>query len=304
MKIYFLSSTPCMLSLNGVFFGVTDDFERSAEVNLTDRIFVKFTPEGALPIGFFLTEETLSTPPLGCEVYLLRDGVAIYARTFTPVDFTLRPIAQQRFDNTLVSVFQQGHIQLSIQSPDGFFTSTLPPSFSVCTLSMHADLVFIEGQNHLAVYTKAGICVFLEEIVSFSVEKNELNATLPLSNCLGRLADCSWLLHENGCERTRFTLRQARTLSGETDEEKIAEELLPFAFFESVLLQANYTDLLADGLAEQADKIVDFLGDFRGVCLTNDPHTCGLIREKAPRLFEVSYFTVTVEHGKITDITG
>jgi hypothetical protein len=293
-----------MLSLNGVFFGVTDDFERSAEVNLSDRIFVKFTPEGAMPLGFFLTEDTLSTPPLGCEVYLLRDGAAIYARTFTPVDFTLRPIAQQRFDDTLVSVFQQGHIQVSIQSPDGFFTSTLPPSFSVCTLSMHAGLVFIEGQNHLAVYTKTGNCVLLEEIVDFSVTQNQLNATLPLSNCLGRVAECRWALHENGCDRTHFTLRQAHTLSGETDEVKIAEELLPFAFFESVLLGGNYAEFLADGLAEQADKIAAFLGDFRGVCLTNDPSTCGLIREKATNVFEVSYFTVTIENGKIINVTG
>jgi tRNA A37 methylthiotransferase MiaB len=30
----------------------------------------------------------------------------------------------------------------------------------------------------------------------------------------------------------------------------------------------------------------------------------GLIREKAPRLFEVAYYTVTVKDGKITDITG
>lgn len=304
MKIYFLSSKPCMLSLNGAFFGVTDTFERFADVNLSDRVFAKFTPEGALPIGFFITEDLLSTPPLGCEVYLLRDGIAVRARDFPPSDYTLRPITQQRFGDTLVSVFQQGHIQCSFQSPDGFFTSTLPPAFAHCTLSAQAGLFFLEGQNFLAVYTKTGDCVLMEEILSFSVEENELNATLPLSDSLGRIADCTWKLDENGCARTRFTLRQARTLHGETDGEKIAEELLPYAFFESVLLGADCADYLSDELAGKAARLAGFLGDFKGVCTTHDPRTCGLIREKKPRLFEVSYYTVTIENGKITDISG
>ena len=304
MKIYFLSSQPCMLSLNGVFFGVTDSFERFAEICLTDRVFAKFTPEGCLPIGFFLTEEILSTPPLGCEVYLLKEGAAIYARDFPPANFTLRPIAQKRFDDILVSVFQQGGLQLTMQTANDFFTATLPPSFSVCTLSSHAGLFFIEGENCLALYTRAGKCVFMEEMEGFSVTENELNATLPLSDALGRVADCAWLLDENGCYRTRFSLRQARAHDGETDEEKIADELLAYAFFESVLLGIDCADFLSDDLRIKARDIVGFLGDFKGVAITRDPFTCGLIREKAPRLFELAYFTATVENGKITDITG
>ena len=144
----------------------------------------------------------------------------------------------------------------------------------------------------------------MEEVLSFSVADGTLNATLPLSDCLGRVADCAWLLSKQGCQRTAFTLRQTRTQTGETDERKIAEELLPYAFFESVLLGVNYAEFLADELADKADQIVGFLGDFAGVCLTQDPHTCGLIRKKAPRLFEVAYYTVTTENGKITDITG
>ena len=303
MKIYFLSSTPCMLTLNGTFFGTTDKFERFADICLTDRIFVKFTPEGGLPIGFFATETLLSTPPLGCEVYLLRDGIAIYARDFPPADFTLRPIAQQRFDNTLVSVFQQGYTQISIQSPAGFFTDTLPPVFADCKLSSHAGFYFIEGKNHLAVYTATGECVLLEEVLSFDVMDEELHACLPLSDCLGRTADCVWSLQGNTCVRTHFTLRQNHTQAGETDKEKIAEELLPYAFFQSVLLGVNYANFLSDELTDKANEVVDFLGNFHSVCITDNPFTCGLIQKKAPRLFEVVYFTVTIENGKITDIS-
>lgn len=302
MKIYFLSSQPCELSLNGVFFGIVDNFERFAEIDLSDRIFAKFTPEGALPIGFFITEEILSTPPAGCEVYLMKDAIAVFAREFPPSDLTLQPIVQERFGNNLVTVFRQGGIYLSMKTDYGFFIASLPPSFSICKLSFRSDLFFVEGQDCLAVYTKTGKCVFLEQILSFEVHENELIATLPLSDSLKRVAECSWLLSENGCERTKFTLQQERTTSGDISQEKIAEELLPFAFFESVLIGANYAELLSPELTEKADDIRSFLGDFEAVTLTDQPTTCGLVRKKAERLYEVTYFTAKIENGKIVDL--
>lgn len=303
MKVYFLSSQPCMLSLNGTFYGTTDDFERFAEINLSDHIFVKFSPEGAHPVSFFLTEEILTTPPNGCEVYLLKGGIAIRAYDFAPIDCTLQPITQKRFDEVTVSVFKQGRVQVSLQAPNGFFTSTLPPAFAVCTLSMHRGLFFVEGENHLAVYTREGKCVLLEEVLSFSVTESTLTATLPLSDTLGRVADCVWNLDETGCHRAQFSLRQARAHDGDNDEVKIREELLPYTFFERVLLKENYAELLSDDLRPKAENVVGFLGEFHGVSLTPTPYTCGLIREKAPRLYEVNEFTVKIEDGKIVDIT-
>lgn len=304
MKIYFLSSQPCMLSLNGVFYGTTDSFERFAEISLTDKVFAKFTPEGRQPIGCFLTETLLTTPPIGCEVYLLRDGIALLAKDFPPSDFTLRPIAQQRFGEDLVSVFQQGDVQVSFQTPLGFFNAHLPSSFSACKLSKHGDFYLLEGENQLAVFTRAGERVLLEEFLTFSATETELNATLPLSDALGRVADCTWKFDGAHLRRTQFTLRQAHTANGETDETAIAEELLPYAFFQGVLWGDNYARYLSDELQPKAKQLMNFLGEFQGVCITADPYTCGLIRQKAERLFEVSYFTVAVKEGKIRDITG
>ena len=303
MKIYFLSSQPCALSLNGVYFGVTDNFERFADVCLSDRVFAKFTPEGRLPIAFFITEEILHTPPLGCEVYIMKDSIAIFARDFPPIDFTLRPISQERFGNLLATLYQQGNVQLSLQTPENFVNAYLPPSFAHGKLSFHSNLCFVEGENCLAIYTKQGKCVFMEEIIAFEVVENELNATLPLSDALSRTAECRYALHESGCTRTHFSIKQP-CAENETARQKLAEELLPYAFFESVLIGANYADFLCEDLLPNAEKIVAFLGDFKAVTLTNDPFTCGLVREKAPRLFEVAYYTVTIKNDKITDVHG
>lgn len=302
MKIYFLSSLPCALTLNGAYFGITDTFERYAEIALTDRVYAQFSPEGSAPIGFFITESLLSTPPFGCEVYLLADGVAVYAKEFPPTDFTLRPVTQARFENGVISVFFQGVLQISIETEKGFFIATLPPSFSYCTLSAHGDLFFVEGENCLAIYTDTGKCVFLEKTVAYSVEGNVLNATLPLFDCLGRSAKCAWELRENGLIRTQFTLVQNKTHEEETDIAR-QEELLAYAFFESLLIEAEYTSFLSEALLPKASKLRSFLGDFKGVVPTDEPLVCGLIREKSARLFQVDYFAVTIEDGKISDVS-
>lgn len=294
MKTYFLSCVPCELTLNGVFFGVVDNFERFAEVNLSDKIFAKFTPQAALPVGLFLDDELLVNPPPFCEVYLLKDGVAIYIKEFPPLDYTLVPITQKRFGENLVTVFRQGAIHLSLQTSEGFFISTLPPSFAVCELSCHGDLFFIQSEKQLAIYTKGGKRVFLEEFLAFDVTENELNATLPLSDSLNRVADCRWALDEHGLTQTQFTLRQSA--------ERAESELVAYAFFESVLLGAPYQDFLAEELLPQAEKLISFLGPFEGVTLTADPYTCGLVKKKGERVFELAYFTVVMKNNKIFDI--
>lgn len=298
MKIYFLSSKPCALSLNGVFFGVTDSFERFAEINPADKIYAQFSPEGALPIGFFITETILSTPPNGCEIYLLRDGVAIYAKEFPPNDFTLRPIAQERDGNRLATVFSQGNLQLSIESPLGFFNATLPPSFASCKLRFHDNYLLLEGENRLALFTMDCKQLLFERFIDYSLSESTLNATIPLSERLQRQAKCEWELIDNGCRLKQCTLLQP------TVNSQPPADLLAYAFFESVLIGADFTSFLSDGLIPDAERIRAFLGDFTAVTLTDEPTVCGLVRKKKEGLFTVDYLSVEIENNKIIDVKG
>ncbi len=302
MKVYFLSSRPCALTLNDAYFGLTDRFERFAEISLKDNVFVRFTPENAQPIGFFLNESMRHTPPAGCEIYLLENAIAIYAKSFPPSDLTLKILAQKRFEKSLVTLFYQGELQLSIQTEKGFFISTLPPTFEKSELLFESGLFLLKAPNMIAVYTMAGERVLMENVLSCKIEAGVLYATLPLSDSLGRVADCAWEMSEQGVTRTKCTLLQSRTKSGENDPETLRAELLPFAFFESILLGADCTSLLSDDLAPQADKLKGYLGDFCSVTLTDDPSVCGLVYKKAERLFEIVNFSVTIENGKIKDI--
>ena len=304
MKVYFLSSLPCALTLNGAYFGITDKFERFVELSLNDRIFAQFSPENSLPLGCFLTQELRFTPPDGFEVYLLPDGLALYARDFPPRDFTLKTYAQAREGNTLVTLFQQGELQLAIERDESLSVTPLPREFTSAKISFINSLIALTTPQKLALYTSDGACVFCENVLDYTVENDELNATMPLCDSLGRTANCRYLLTESGCQRLSFSLRQTRTQAGETATEKITEELLPFAFFESVLFGADYTPLLADGLLEKADSLTEFLGDFVAVVPTRNPKTCGLVKRKKERLYEVFHYTVEITDGKISDIRG
>ena len=310
MKIYFLSAQPCALRLGGVFFGVTDRFERYAEIDLRDNIFVEFLPENALPVTFFLTENIRFSPPEHCEVYLLNDGIAIYAAAFTPNDFTLKTLWQKRIDNALFTVFSQGHLQLALQTAKNVFTAYLPPTLRDFDGQIFGEYILFSGwvqaEKRLFVFRENGEKLLDERVLSFTLTDGVLRAELPLNERLGRTASCAWDLTGDGFIRTEFTLRarDERTKNADCKSTQIPDALIPYAFFESVLIGANYAEFLSDELAPTADKIVGFLGDFVDVVITDDPFVCGLIRKKAERLFSVAYYRVSLQKGKIIDVNG
>ncbi len=302
MKIYFLSSIPCALTLSGVFYGVTDSFERSVELSLSDNVYARFSPEGYAPLGFFITEEIVRTPPSGCQVYLLKDGVAVYAYDFTSLDTTLRPLLQKREGELLATVFSQGKTQLCLESPQGTFTATLPPSFTPTSICFHRNAVLLANETALAVYSHTCTPLLFEKILEYQPTEEGFTATLPLSDRLQRTAACEWRLEENKCLQTAFSLRQAR-LNDENPDEPPAD-LVAYAFLESVLLRGDYAAFLSDELQEEQRRILDFLGEFTAVVLTENTNECGLVRKRKTDLFFVDYIQVEVISGKIVDLRG
>lgn len=296
MKVYFLSSIPCALRINNAYFGTTNLFERFAELSLQDNLFVEFLPEGRQPLSFFLTENIRFSAPKGCEIYLLKDSLAIYARDFPPSDFTLRVHAQIREENTLATLFSQGELTLSVEHEHQLFIAHLPPSFAQSELFFDSGLVFVKSVEELAVFTQNAELCLCEKVLSYALEKGVLSARLPLAE--GRYAECEWSLTEYGCTRQKCVVHAPE------NPPNTPTSFLAYTFFESVLIGANYAEFLADGLIDKASNLLLFLGDFTGVVLTDDPYTCGLLRKKSDGVFEAAYYTVRLEKGKITDVTA
>ena len=296
MRIYFLSSIPCALYIGGAYLGTVSDFERFVTVELADALPVRFEPTGALPITCFLDEQLPFTPPERCEVYRLKDGLALYAKDFLPLDFTLRPIAQKREGDCLATVFSQGEIQLSVESVNGVFTSSLPSCFKQCEVDFKEGLILLSCEGTIALFNQRGEELLCERVLSYSVENGRLNAVLPLSDRYGRTARCVYELKEDSVRRVEYTLSQGR--------EHGEESLLAYAFFESVRIGAPFEEFLSSELRQKANELTGFLGEFCYVLPTEEESVCALVYQKAPRLFETREFTVTVQEGKITDIQG
>ena len=295
MKIYFLSDRVCALRLGNLYFGQVDSFERFAHINLSDRVFVEFIPENALPVCFFLTEEILREPPLNCDVYILRDALVLYAHDFPAREHTLRPIAQISRQNCTATLFSQGEIQLSIQTPENFFIAPLPPSFCQAELFFDGDFIFVKGLDSLAVFSPNGQRLFLEKVHSYALNGDILSVEIPLSESLGRTAECRFALSLTECQRISVTLSSPRA--------ERREEWLAYTFFESVRIGAVTQEFLCDELKPRADELRAFLGDFVHVMPTDEKNCCALLYKKAERLYEAKYYSVSTENGQILDIT-
>ncbi len=285
-----------MLTVNGAYFGICDRFARAADVVLSDRLFLQFTPENAQPVSFFLTENVRFTPPNGVDVYLMKDAIALCVRAFPPVDTVLRPVRQSITDGGVVTLFFQGELHLSLQTEDGLFVAPLPPSFADCTVE-YADGVFVlQSPTEAAVFDKRGERLLLQTATSHEIADGKLRLLVPLHERLGRVAERTYDLSD-GCKQIGYVLKE-----GKRGVRSAGDELLPFAFFESVLIGADYASYLSDELQAKAGDLSAFLGEYVRVTFTDDPFTCGLVRKKGSGLFELSYFTARVENGKICDI--
>ena len=296
MRIYFLSSQPAALYVGGVYFGQTHDFERYAEISLQDNLPVRFEAEGMHPLTFFLDERLPLQPPTGVSVYRLQNGLALYCDGFVSTDETLRLITQNRQGEVLATVYLQGSIFLGIDSPKGFFSATLPPSFAVCQLFFLGELVGVRTDNEVAVFSLDCQRLLLERYLSIEVEEGKLSLTLPLSDRYGRVAECQYRTDGNALQRVAYQLKQSEQVG--------KDGLLAYAFFESVRIGADFLPFLCAELQENAQAIREFLGDFLYVLPSENPQKCLLVYRKAERLFDVRPFTIQLLDDVITDVIG
>ena len=294
MKIYFLSSIPCALTINGVFYGKTDTFARCADLSLTDNAYAQFSPNGGAPFGFFITETLPFEPPRGCKVYRLKEGLGIYAVDFPPSDYAFRVIAQQRQGNCLATVFTQGAPQVCIDSPRGLFNAYLPPSFADCTVHFHQNLLLLQSPTEVAVFNREGKFLLCKRAMKTTVEGDSLVLTIPLP--YGITAREVWQCFDEVCEKREFTPSSPCFVENPTDEE------LAHEFFLRALYGGDFASLLHEDVRKDAEQIRAFLGEYFEVFLTDTPSVCGLLRKVKHNLYTADYYAVSIENGKITDI--
>ena len=296
MRVYFLSSIPAALYVGGVYFGRVSDFERFATLSLRDGMPVRVEAEGMRAVHFFLDEKLPFSPPQGVDVYRLDGGLALYVHGFCPTDTSLKLLTQKRENDLLATLTRQGEITLTVESPSGFFTATLPPSFEACELFFIGGCIIIKNAEELSVYSKTAELLLSERYLSFEHSDSELTITVPLSDRYKRVAECRYKIENGALLKTSYVLKQS--------EEALIDGLIAYAFFECARIGGELNDFLADGLSLDTASIRDFLGDFTHVIPTDEPTECLLVYKKAERLFDVRKYKVTLRENKIYDVSG
>ena len=269
------------------------DFEKFADVNISDNLFAEFIPQGAMPVCFFLNEELLFSPPDGVELYLTMHGAAIYVKDFPPIDYSLRLIAQKRFESVLLTVFKQGETQAAIQSETQLFCAKLPKDFSPTELEEISGVFLLKSASALCVLSAEANILLYKAYRAYTRTESGFSIIRPLFSGMNQAAKESYRL-ENG-----KILQEEYTLLAEPKEHG---HLIAYAFFESLFIGGDYTSFLSDELKEKADDVKSFVGEFLSVVVTDDERKIGVVKKRRERVFDVVYYQVDVKNGKITDI--
>lgn len=289
MRMYFLSEKPCGLKIGGAYLGLVDGFERFAELDLAAAPLCEFLPLQAFqPVRFCLDETFLHAPPEQARVYYTEQGVAVYACGFLRADQSLKVLWQERLGGTLLTLTLQGKLQLDLRDGSGFYLVPLPDGLENCTPSLRRDGYLLTGENCFALVSKRGELLLFSEGKPLPSEET-LKAEVPFHDCRGHTALMEW--------------REGKLLSCTVRTPmRPTEATFALAFFESVLIGADPLPFLAESLAAQAGKLKGYLGNFCSVLLTESPDKVGLLYERRPRVFDVRYFRVELQDGKIGNI--
>lgn len=304
MRIYFLSCTPAILKLNGVYAGGVDLFERYVEVDLNDNMLAEIVPgENLQPVNFFLNPDLLTSPPDFMDVYLTEGDAVIHIRRFGSRDTRLNVIYQTRFEGNLVTVFSQGETYLCIDGKD-YSLTPVGNRFKTVRAEQKTlggfPVLAIYGGDGLIVISHTGVQLFSNEVI-FAEFGATFKVGVRFETCTRAEAHC-----EYSYDGEKLTLISSKTV----EKQRATQHVLHFAFFESVMTFGNFADYLSPELASRTADLKDYLGNFTGVivppgkfCSSHpDELAAGLVYPEKQNLYKIKYFAVHIVNGKIDNI--
>lgn len=305
-----MSELTAALKLNGAYLGLIEKFEKFVDVSDGDfysekKILAEAVPDGdALPVSFFIDEKLFSDPPPFTDVYLLGGDAVVYINRYERRSRPLKVIAQAAFCGGTYTLFTNcGKVYLNCEKGECSLyelSNTFEKSVMREEKVGSFPVLTVAGGGCLAVISESGKRVFYNPAESFTCG-DKLTVTVNFNTCAGCKATCTF-----GYDGEKMTLYKSVT------EEYIPpdEQILHFAFFESVLTRGNFAKYLCDGLKESAAALPAFLGEFVDVTIPykkfyerhGDIRAAGLVYPVKSNLFTVKYFATEVENGKITNV--
>lgn len=303
MRLYFLSCERAALKLNGIYMGVIDSFERRIDWD-EKTLFAEMIPDGnAQSVNFFIDEGLFSCPPDYLDIYDLNGEKLIYVRKYAKKSAKMKLIWQTRFEGNLITLFEQNGVFLSVENGqtelyemDDKFAKSEYSLWDICGAT--AFLITCEGC--LCIISRGGKRAFYNAVDSYALGES-LKICVDFKTCTLCRAEC-----EYSYDGYEFALISSKV----TERKAVPQEIMHFAFFESLLIGAGAEKYLCPDMAEKLGEIKAFLGGYMGVCVPTesfylshgDISVAGLIYPVKAHRFSVKYYGVEKENGLISNI--
>ena len=310
MYYYFSCDFPAVVKINGVYYGSIFNTIKPLRIN-GNPPFIEVCPlqSASFPLNFILDAEFLCSPPPFTSVTDLKGGYLIkFYKAHAQLPFEI--IKQEKFSDAVVTVFTENSLKLSIETPNDFYAETFnSPACETEILRFTQNgcsliAVNFRGQtNRLCVYSLTDTIkkVFCREVFSFSLE-NGLSTVEKFNDIAKHTLSCEWDFN-NGCYLKR-SVDLTRVDGFEIN--KLNQKLLPYAFFERILVGGSLDEFLTDNMLKNADKLHGYLGEFSGVFpppAFREIDQVGLVYPQGENKYRTEYFRCTILDGKIDNIT-
>lgn len=310
MYYYFCSGFPSVIKINGIYYGSCHECVKKLNYDGEQPPFIELCSLSPNENSVFilLDNDFLAYPPENVAVTDLKGGYLInFKPCYNKAGFEI--LAQEKYPYAVVTVFNDNGVNLSIETPNDFFTERIKVNAKSATITQFND----GGNNFLAVNITTDKTLLYVFSVTDKVKKVFVRAVESVQFTNGLCTSESFC----DMEKHRISIvweydggefkEKSRTIDCDKklEVEKLNQNLIPYAFLERLLVGDDVEPFLCEQVKENRQSLPDYLGSYIGVCPPPDfLDTCavGLIYRKGKNLYSVEYFNFYIEHGKISNI--
>lgn len=309
MILYFCSSIPAVLKINGKYYArLSSDwvkFELDCELPFIEVCFLYSAQKS---LCFFPDQDFLLSPPKDVIVTDLSGGLVIQ---FSPVvsNPTFKVLSQIKENDLVATVFNENGLKISIETPSSFFADCLPLTADNAAVSRFSldgyDFIAVsfEGKEKtLFVYSlyPEVRCVFTRKVYSFSLD-NGFFTTENFLDIAKHQVTSFWTFDGANFKEKDRKITCAKTV----DPKKLPLAILPYAFLEELLVGGDVLPFVCGTVKENAQKLKEFLGEYIGVFPPpefKDISLVGLIYNNGNNKYKAQYLTFEFTDNLISNV--
>ena len=304
MFCYFSSATPCALKVNGNFVGKVTVNPSFLDL---EQAFLEFVPlDQSLDCACYLLDKN---QPVSCKNVQIIDlyGGFLFLPKFVRKSFGSTEIVVNKIfplnNPVQVSCFNQGDGKIFLRTESDLFIESTPFALT----DVRFESCAFNGREYLLI-----ICVCGKTVI-YGYEIGKKITPVFKNVCDGFGFDGNLLrMFENKNDLLRHTLSttwefadsvklKSQTITAKRAVYSLPDALVPYAFFEEILLGGDVANFLTPRLKPRAKEFKEFLGDFKGIL--PPPHFVGDDFVTLLYADKVEYAKVHVHSGQVDNVT-